>query len=170
MLSAVELAKNDLKLAGARLDIFGPDDGECHKRIISMIDSYGLGDVVTLHSPVMGENKRSELLDADIFIQTSRTEGMSVGLLEALASGLPVIVTKGTGMGEFVIKYDAGYVADCSSESIANAIRTAIADKENFPAKSRGAIQLISDNFSWDSIAPECVRRYRSLIDQQIRD
>ncbi len=102
MLSAVELVKKDLASVEARLDIFGPDDGDCHKKIQAMIDSYGLGDLVELHPPVTGEDKTAELLDADVFIQTSRTEGMSVGLLEALASGLPVIVSEGTGMGSFV--------------------------------------------------------------------
>ena len=130
-----------------------------------MIDSCGLGDIAEIHPPVVEGEKTSKLLDADVFIQTSRTEGMSVGLLEALASGLPAVVTEGTGMGELINKYHAGYTAECKAESIADAIRTAIADKDSFPEKSRAALRLIYDNFSWDRIVPECLRRYRSLID-----
>ncbi len=162
MLSAVKQRKKEWLQSGAVLDIYGPDDGY-HEPIRSMIDTMELGDIVHLHSPVTGEEKTDILLGSDVFVQTSRTEGMSVGLLEAIATGLVIVATKGTGMTALIDRYGAGYTAECTADSIARAFCRALAETDTFPEKGRGALRLTEENFSWDRIAPACVNRYREL-------
>lgn len=164
MLSAIRQIKADLSAEGVRIDLYGPDDGGCHQVIRNMIEDFGIGEIAALHPPVTGIDKTDVLLDADVFIQTSRTEGMSVGLLEAFATGLPSIVTEGTGMGEYVREYQAGYVAKCDPDSIAEAIMSSVAEKNVFPLMSESAVRLIRDHFSWNKIVPKCLERYRVYI------
>ena len=163
MLNAVKLTEHEMLESKSRLDIYGPDDIGSHEQITAMIRALGLENIVTLHGPVVGAEKADVMTGADVFIQTSRTEGMSVGLLEALAAGLPVIATEGTGMKELIDRYNAGYSAACSAESIARMIAAAVREPEALPQKGEGARRLIAENFSWDIIAPECVERYRRL-------
>ena len=47
---------------------------------------------------VYGDNKVKVLLDTDIFILTSRYEGMPMGVLEAWSYGIPCILSDGTNM------------------------------------------------------------------------
>ena len=50
-----------------------------------------MGEVVKLNREIDEEEKRQILLDTDVFIQTSRFEGMPMGILEALSYGLPCL-------------------------------------------------------------------------------
>jgi glycosyltransferase involved in cell wall biosynthesis len=53
---------------------------------------------------------RDELRDADIFVLPSFAEGVPVVLMEALASGVPVVATAIAGVGELVEDGVSGYV------------------------------------------------------------
>ena len=75
-------------------------------------------DLVELHEAIDGSEKEAELLSADVFIQTSRSEGMSMGILEALSYGVPCLVTRGTNLGEIIEQYDAGWVAETNAEYV----------------------------------------------------
>lgn len=64
-------------------------------------------------------------------------EGMPMGILEAASYGLPCLITEGTMLGESVKKYDAGWVAQTNAESIAEHLKTAVYDWENWYKKIR---------------------------------
>jgi glycosyltransferase involved in cell wall biosynthesis len=49
---------------------------------------------------------------ADLFILASRSEGMSLALLEAMATGLPVVATEVSGTKQLVIKGETGWIVD----------------------------------------------------------
>ena len=52
----------------------------------------------------LGKSKEQVLLDADVFIQTSRTEGLPTAVLEAMSYKIPVLITKGTGLYDDIKK------------------------------------------------------------------
>ena len=97
-------------------------------------------------------------------MQTSRSEGMPLGILEALSYGLPCLITKGTNMGEYVQTYNAGWVAETNAESIAEQLQQAVADDSEYIEKSKNAICLIQEEFEWDAIAKDTVKIYGSII------
>jgi len=57
---------------------------------------------------------QKELISSDMLILTSKSDGEGFGIvaLEAIACGKPVIVSKYTGISEYILKYNAGYVID----------------------------------------------------------
>ena len=73
------------------INIYGPDCKGRYERVKEIIDSNGVGEVVKLNREIDEEEKRQILLDTDVFIQTSRFEGMPMGILEALSYGLPCL-------------------------------------------------------------------------------
>ena len=99
LLEAVSHIKEYLEDKKCVFSIYGPSDEEQYKKMDSMLDQYRLRNVVQLHPAVSGKEKEKVLLDADIFIQTSRFEGMPMGILEAQSYGVPCLVTKGTTLG-----------------------------------------------------------------------
>ena len=119
---------------------------------------------MTLNGPVIDEEKKNVLLNTDIFIQTSRFEGMPMGILEALSYGIPSIVTTGTTLSDFVEKYNAGYHCETSAEGIAEAIEKAVLERSKLTELSQDAKKLIEENFLWESVASDAISKYKKLI------
>lgn len=142
------------------IDLYGPDLNGRYAAVETLIKENGVDKIVTLHPAIEGEEKREKLLDTDIFIQTSRHEGMPMGILEAMSYGVPCIITEGTGLGKIVDKYEAGWVAETAVDSIVKSIETAIYESTLLGKKSKNAIKLVTENFSWDTIAKTTIEKY----------
>lgn len=154
LLEAVGRKKNVLKESGFSLKIYGPIDRGA-KPIFELIKYYQISDIVSLYGEVTGENKESVLLDSDLFLLTSRFEGHSMALLEALSYGLPVATTPGANMKQKIRQYDAGWCSDETSvESICNMLLTIIRDTDSFATKGRNAIEL-AKTYNYDEIAKQ---------------
>ena len=163
MLSAIEKQKGFLRKNNCSLHIYGPELAGRYAHVESLIAEKHIGDLVILNHEVIGEEKRRALLEGDVFIQTSRTEGMPLGILEALSYGLPVVITKGTSLGEVVKQYNAGWVVETTSDAIAEAIVAAVNDKQTFVEKSKAAMRLAKEQFSWDVVAKQTIEKYREI-------
>lgn len=163
LLEAVGLRADVMREKHCTLDIYGPDYEGQYKRIEEFIREKKLGDIVCLHHEISGAEKERMLLAADVFIQTSRSEGMPLGLLEAMSYGLPCVITEGTSLGEYVRQYDAGWVAETDAEAIAAAMEKAIEEKNRWQLKSENARKLAEENFSWEKITEKTIEQYEVL-------
>jgi glycosyltransferase involved in cell wall biosynthesis len=70
----------------------------------------------------MGEEKAALLSAADRFVTLSRWDVMPTAVLDALSTGLPLLVTEETGFGDFVREHDAGKVVTHDPDEIAEAL------------------------------------------------
>lgn len=155
--------KDKLIEAKWTLSLYGSDAENKALQIKEMVQANGLSDMITFHQPVFNEAKKEVLKQSDSFVLTSRFEGHPTGLLEALAYGLPCLVTKGTNMREEVEAYQAGWGADDTAESIKDALLTMISEKERIVEKGNHARQL-AKNYEWDTIAEKTHAVYAHLI------
>ena len=104
------------------------------------------------------------LLDGDFFIQTSRFEGMPLGILEALSYGIPCLVTRGTTLGEKIEEGKCGVMAETDPESVAEKMMQMIGGRDSFKEMSDNGIKFVEDNFSWSAVAQEAIRNYSELL------
>ncbi|WP_206951355.1 glycosyltransferase family 4 protein [Trinickia acidisoli] len=75
---------------GTRLHLCGVvEDRAYHARIVSLVDTLGLASSIRIDGPRM--DVPDLLAQADVFAMPSRFEANSVGFLEALASGIPIV-------------------------------------------------------------------------------
>jgi glycosyltransferase involved in cell wall biosynthesis len=89
--------------------------------------------------------------EADVLVLPSLTEGCALVVLEALACGLPVIVTPNTGSLEFVHDGCEGFVVPISSsDAIAERLHTLGRDRELLAAMSSNAHATAAEK-SWES-------------------
>lgn len=167
LLEAVRMCADIMQKHNATLDIYGPDLKGRYVNIEKMIAEKNIGDIVSLHHEISGSKKESVLLNSDIFIQTSRFEGMPMGILEAMSYGLPILITEGTNLGSYVKQYDAGWVAETTTESIAEQIKKAVSDRENWIVKSQNAVEIMEQNFVWKKISKEIVEKYKELTQRK---
>lgn len=166
LIEAVSLKRDFLKAHNCEFELYGPDLNGRFSYVQELIAKYGVGDLVSLSHEVTGERKEEVLLSADVFIQTSRTEGMPLGILEALSYGIPVLITEGTVLGEVVEKYRAGWVAENIAEDIADKFVNAISDKVIWHKKSDDARQLCQTEFEWSIIGESTISRYMEFLER----
>ena len=98
----------------------------------------------------------------DIFISASLQEGMSNAMLEAMASGLPIITTRCEGVEE-LIAGNGIIVEKPTPEDIAASIKQLIRDQHtcnSMSAASRKQAAL----FSWSSVASQYLRHYYEIL------
>ncbi|RPI02455.1 MAG: glycosyltransferase family 1 protein [Calditrichaeota bacterium] len=76
------------------------------------IKALNLSPCVKLYGPVRGEQKLSLFKTADVFILASYAEGLPIGLIEAMAAGLPVISTTVGGIPDIVSQGVNGFLFD----------------------------------------------------------
>lgn len=148
---------------GIELDIFGPDYAGRRAVVTGMIEKHGCADKIHMHDPVFGEDKVAAYACCDLFIQTSRFEGLPLGLLEAMSYGVPVIATEVTNLTKEIEKYDAGFTARTDAESVKEAIEIAFGEKDDWEQKGDNARTLVETEFSWKNIAKEAVEKYKEL-------
>lgn len=167
MLKAMKKCERFLRQKNAVLMIYGPDYSGSHYQISRMTEKLGISDLVLLGREKLGTEKEEILLSSDCFIQTSRTEGLPLGPLEALAYGIPCIVTEGVGLGDIIERFGVGIKCKTDVDSIADGIKRFITEFDNVKSMSDSAVKLIKEQFDTDMIAEKTVEEYRSMAKKQ---
>ena len=121
-------------------------------------------DFISFKGPIYGRDKEEVLKSSDIFILTSRYEGMPMGVLEALSYGLPCLLTPGTNLTSDIEKFNAGWRSNFSAQDIADTIEYALNDfYKNNKILIENA-QLLAKQYSWERIAQHSVSEYKRII------
>lgn len=164
LLDAIELIQGSELCKKVRFTFYGDGNDlelSWFKERIQQVSS-----IAEFKGPIYGECKDDVMRKSDIFILTSRFEGMPMGVLEALSYGLPCILTPGTNIGEEVKAADAGWLTDAKSDKIAEVINKAVKElylKRNL-LKSN-AIEL-SKKYDWSNIAMMSINEYQKMINK----
>ena len=147
-----------------KISLYGPDNDYKYPAVEELIKEKGVQNLIEQNTALSGQEKVNRLLNTDIFIQTSRSEGMPMGIIEALSYGVPCLITEGTTLGNIINEYGAGWVAKTNAQDISKTIRIAVLDKESYITKSRSAIKLAKENFAWDKVVKEEINNYKKLV------
>lgn len=149
-------------------DLYGPDRFNRFETVKSMVEEREISDLVDLHLEVMGEEKADVLLGADVFVQTSRHEGMPMGILEALGFGLPCLVTDGTALASTIEANEAGWNAGTNIDSIADALKKVTLDKDKYFEKGKRARAFIEKEYVWEKVVLTELSVYQQIVEQLI--
>lgn len=149
---AIAATQSEMRKAHVTLDFYAPKNNGDWARLQQETVDKRIGDIVIMHDKIGGKDKEDAILNADLFVLTSRFEGHPMGLVEALAYGLPAFVTPGSNMAREIHDYDAGWVTECNVYSIKETLRKLIVERELLLNKGRNALKL-AENYRWNNIA-----------------
>jgi glycosyltransferase involved in cell wall biosynthesis len=166
LLTAIASVAQQLRAAGFILSLYGPEWNNSYSRIAKLIKENQINDIVLLRNAIYDREKIDILKKSDLFVLTSRFEGLPMGLLEAMSFGLPCLVTPGTNMLETIQKHDAGWYSECNWMAISQTLLSIIKEKEKFDEKSRNASSLAS-MYSWNSIAQLSHDIYENILGEK---
>ena len=106
-----------------------------------------------------------DVLDAlDVFAVTSRTEGMSNAMLEALAAGVPVVSTPVSGAADALEPLGdgrrPGLIVEPAAETLAEALVRLLADRDAHGRMAEAARARARDRFAWE----DKIDRWEALL------
>lgn len=151
------------RFPNAQLTIAG--GGGLEEELRQMIADVGMADCIKMTGIVEAEQMPKLYREHDIFVTATAQEGMSNAMLEAMASGLPIITTRCEGVEELIA--DNGIVVEqADSVAIAEEIIELAGDEKKYNAMCVAARQR-AEKFSWAKVADEYVRLYENVIEQK---
>lgn len=113
---------------GIAVDLTIVGEGDWRKKLEELIHDLNLSEQV--HLIGFKENPYQYMKEADIYVSSSRFEGFSLAIAEAMILGLPIISTRCVGPLELLDNGSAGMIVECSAESMANGIYEMITQQE----------------------------------------
>lgn len=142
-----------------RLLIVG--DGPMRTELQQTVDNLSLHDVVWM------AGERSDIADLmaqmDVFVLPSLAEGVSNTVLEAMASGLPIIATNVGGNPELVSPGINGLLVPVDDDqALAKAIVKLASEKQLCDDMGSNSRKRIEDNFNWN----KTVNQYLEIYDK----
>lgn len=146
-----------------RLVLAGTGDRETQLR--SQADQLRVTDAVEFLGYVPRESMPALYATADLFVLPSQSEGMSMALLEAMASGLPVIVTDTGGSRELVTEGENGHIVAWGDVDGLTAVLGNLVARSEDRKRMGAASRKTAGNFSWPVIA----RQYLDLCEEVLR-
>jgi glycosyltransferase involved in cell wall biosynthesis len=148
------------RVPAARLFILGQGDQEA--RLREQIASLGLSDAVRLCG--FQRNPWKYIARADVFALTSRYEGFGNVLVEAMACGVPVVVTSSPGPLEIVRdNVDGVIVPEHTAAAVAAALETVLTD-DGRRASMAAAAKEASRRFALPAIAGQYDSWFSELV------
>lgn len=138
---------------GAFLAIAGNDDGGELERLHKLVRAEGLTGRVQFTGPVLGSDKAELFAAGDVFVLPSHSENLGIVVLEALAAGMPVVVTPNVGLASDVQECGAGLVSEGEPERLGRAINRLLQDSRLRSEMGARGRRMVAERFNWDSIA-----------------
>ncbi len=154
------------KLANQRFTfvLAGSGTKEYEAEIIELLVHTGMRDRTYISGFVVDQSKDILLQGADLFALTSYSENFGIAVLEAMAVGLPIIVTPGVALASTVKQEQLGYVVELDVEEIASTISYALNHQSQAKQMGDRARQLIYDNYRWSHIGSKLSQIYSNIL------
>jgi glycosyltransferase involved in cell wall biosynthesis len=148
-----------------RLVIAGPEGEAGYVALLrEKARILGVDNRVLFLGPLYGSDKRSALVDADIFALPSRYENFGNTAAEAIACGTPVIVSNRCGIAP-LIDQKAGLVTSYDANALAGALRKLFGDMALYRRLKAGCAE-VTDEISWDRIIGQLRASYEEATTQ----
>jgi len=153
-----------LRDAPVRLRFIVAGGGTDEDSLRTLIRERGLEDHVTLLG--LREDARSLLAGFDLFVLTSRTEGLPNTVMEAMASGLPCVSTDVGGCRELIESGVTGYVVPLGDErALADRILEMAVNADARVVLGQAGRRRIVESYSVERLVSDIERLFRGLLD-----
>jgi glycosyltransferase involved in cell wall biosynthesis len=152
------------------LTIAGDGDATYRAELTTLVAELNLTNRVRFVGHVDGAEKRRVLAEADCFILPSSNENFGLAVAEALAAGLPAILTPGVALAPNVLSAGAGLVSDATDDALAAAIAWAADHPAALVEMGQRAWRLARRDLSWETTCSRLHELYTELTVSRRRE
>jgi len=161
LLRALAAAAN----ASRRIELTVAGDGEpgYREQLDELANQLGLREVVSFAGHVDGRAKARAFAEADCFVLPSSHENFGLAVAEAMAAGLPAIVTPDVALARDVHAVGAGVVTEPTENALASALVWASEHRATLLEMGDRAWQHASRELSWETTCMRLAALYEEL-------
>ena len=146
------------------LVIAGPDNYGMRRQLEQWLIEENVINHVTFTGMVVGDDKLAILKDADIFLLPSYTENFGIAVVEAMACGLPVVISDRVDIWREVEAAGAGRVTPCDAERFASAVLELLVNDQRRQECGCRAARAAKEVFDWELIGDRLERGYQTVL------
>jgi glycosyltransferase involved in cell wall biosynthesis len=159
----LELARE--RFQNWRLILAGDGDARYVAKLEGRFGSHPAWDRIGFTGWIDGDRKTQLLRRASLLAMPSYQENFGLAAFEALAQGVPVLVSSSVDAAADIRDAGAGWVADLTCESLKDSLAEALADADGRAVRGARGRALVADRYSWNTVA----ERLKLLYEQVCR-
>lgn len=129
-----------------------------------MLQTSGLTERTRRLGFVAGEEKDLLLQGSDLFVLTSHSENFGISVLEAMASGLPVMVAPGVALASLVERLPIGWVTPLEQPAIASTLQEFFSSSALARQMGDYARKTVHQKYTWNKIATNLIKHYEYVL------
>jgi glycosyltransferase involved in cell wall biosynthesis len=152
-------------LPSVRLVVAGAGDAGYESSVRARARKLQLDDVVTFAGFVEGAAKEALFEKASVFALLSHQENFGVAVAEALARGIPVIITEGVDLADDVRAYQSGYVVNRDVGHVANALVKLLSDALLRRTMGANGRRQVAELYAPSKVGLQLESLYRSCVE-----
>ena len=158
LIDAVERIKNE----GIDVHFTIVGDGQQRNSLEQQIVNKKLPDMIKITGFVKADDMPQYYSRSDLYVSATMQEGMSNAMLEAMASGLPIVTTQCEGVDELI--GDNGVIIEqATGSSMAEAIMGVVENDGRYEKMSVAARKK-AEQFNWSNVAERYMECYHNVI------
>lgn len=160
VLAAAQALDSDVHLLVA-----GPDEDELSPQLIAQAHRLGCRDKLHLTGLLNEDQVVQALVDSDLLLMpTEVQENFGVSALEAMASGVTILVSEGIPVGYWAIRAGAGQVVPCRTQAFQQAALDLLANPSKLRAMGQAGRELANRQFDVSSIAQQMLANLEAIV------
>ena len=150
-------SQSDLKLV-----IVGPDEGYLSS-LKALIMKLKITDKVLLTGPLWGEDKLQAYIDSDVYVLPSLYDWFPLTVLEAMACGLPVIISDRCGIASAINGKTGVSFSYDDKEQLKRALAQMLSDEKMRREFGDRGKALVREQFTWERVATKFETLYSGI-------
>lgn len=146
----------------SNLHFFIMGDGPMKEEIEAYIQDKGLIEHITMTGFL--KNIGEALCSLDLFLFTSKTEGLGTSVLDAMAAGIPIVATRAGGVSEMIETGHNGYLAEVGDEE--NLAKCVLEVLKNASIRSKfisNSLEKVKE-FSYQATTKKTIEVYQEVL------
>ncbi len=147
-----------------RLVIAGPDESGYQSKIERWVREQGLAPATVFTGLVVGEEKLALLQSATAFVLPSYSENFGMAVIEAMAAGVPVVISQAVGLAELIKRYQAGLIVELEVGALADALVELATNPTRRTELVRNGERLIREQFDPDHVVVALEQFYTEVL------
>ncbi|OGZ47229.1 MAG: hypothetical protein A3J54_01325 [Candidatus Ryanbacteria bacterium RIFCSPHIGHO2_02_FULL_45_13b] len=145
-----------------RLHIVG--DGPLRSSMEILAHTLQVDAAITFLGTMPNEEVPEQLAAAYMFVRPSRSEGLGISFLEAMAAGVPIIATPVGGIVDFLKDEETGLVCKVDDpQDLAIQIKKLFTNEALYMRLQENGRRLVEERYNWDMIAERMKTMFKNL-------